>query len=104
MLNFNVVLTCSRNARMTGVMMVSSGMLCSVIHVVSTAFFELMPGALFRARAVGRGPIQWKRFNFIFCLILIFILLMSNTPSTNYCRISSHDTSPKPTLKPQFFN
>ena len=38
---------------MTGVMMVSSGMLCSVIHVVSTAFFELRPGALFSAKAAG---------------------------------------------------
>ena len=53
MQNFNVEMTCSRNARMTGVMMVSSGMLCSVIHVVSTAFFELRPGALFSAKAAG---------------------------------------------------
>ena len=33
---------CSRNSRMVGVMMVSSGMLCSVIHAVSVPFLPLL--------------------------------------------------------------
>ena len=55
-------LTCSRNARMTGVMMVSSGMLCSVIHVVSTAFLELPDEARFIASMEGlrRRLSRWK--------------------------------------------
>ena len=46
---------------MTGVMMVSSGMLCSVIHVVSTAFLELPDEARFMASMEGfRRRSRWK--------------------------------------------
>ena len=43
---------------MTGVMIVSSGMLCRVIHVVRTAFFEL-DEARFMA-SVGLRRSRWK--------------------------------------------
>ena len=60
---------------MTGVMMVSSGMLCSVIHVVSTAFFELRPGALFRARAVGGDVNSMETFIVVILFPSIFNII-----------------------------